>query len=241
MRTLVIGDIHGGLKGLEQVIAQTTPNADDTLIFIGDYVDGWSESAATIQFLMELSGEHQCVFIRGNHDELLLEYLETGNAKPMWLASGGESTRDNYLALSDEQRKSHIEFIKDMKTFHVDSSNKLYVHAGFTNIHGPQYEYYPHLVSWDRTLWETACALDPKMDTDSSLYPKRLKLFEEIFIGHTPVTRIGHNTPVARANVWNVDTGAAFKGRISILDADSKEFWQSEPLYQLYPNERGRN
>jgi len=115
------------------------------------------------------------------------------------------------------------------------------IHAGFTSLHGPQYEHYPHLVCWDRTLWETACALDPNLDEESSLYPKRLKLFQEIYIGHTPVTRIGHTTPVSRANVWNVDSGAAFKGSISALDVNTKEFWQSDPVHLLYPNERGRN
>jgi serine/threonine protein phosphatase 1 len=43
------------------------------------------------------------------------------------------------------------------------------------------------------------------------------------------------------ANIWNVDTGAAFKGPLTIMDIDSKEFWQSEPLPHLYPNEKGRN
>jgi serine/threonine protein phosphatase 1 len=41
--------------------------------------------------------------------------------------------------------------------------------------------------------------------------------------------------------VWNIDTGAAFYGPLTILDVDSKEYWQSEPLPQLYPNEKGRN
>jgi serine/threonine protein phosphatase 1 len=43
------------------------------------------------------------------------------------------------------------------------------------------------------------------------------------------------------ANVWNVDTGAAFKGPLTIMDIDSKAFWQSENLDTLYPNEKGRN
>jgi serine/threonine protein phosphatase 1 len=47
--------------------------------------------------------------------------------------------------------------------------------------------------------------------------------------------------PVQRACVWNVDTGAAFKGPLTIMDVDTKEFWQSEPLHQLYFEEKGRN
>lgn len=44
-----------------------------------------------------------------------------------------------------------------------------------------------------------------------------------------------------KANIWNVDTGAAFTGAVSIMDINTKDFWQSEPLPHLYPNEKGRN
>jgi serine/threonine protein phosphatase 1 len=66
-------------------------------------------------------------------------------------------------------------------------------------------------------------------------------LYHEIYIGHTPTVRIGETIPVNAANVWNVDTGAAFKGPLTILDVDTKEFWQSDALNDLYPNENGRN
>jgi serine/threonine protein phosphatase 1 len=41
--------------------------------------------------------------------------------------------------------------------------------------------------------------------------------------------------------VWNVDTGAAFKGPVSIMDVKTKQVWQSDPVWKLYPNEEGRN
>ena len=85
------------------------------------------------------------------------------------------------------------------------------------------------------------CSLDPNLSQDDDKYPKRLKLFKEIYIGHTPTFRIGKDVPTNFANVWNVDTGAAFKGKLSILDADTKQFWQSDPVWQLYPEETGRN
>jgi serine/threonine protein phosphatase 1 len=47
--------------------------------------------------------------------------------------------------------------------------------------------------------------------------------------------------PIQKANIWNVDTGAAFKGPITIMDVDSKEFWQSDTVSELYPDETGRN
>jgi serine/threonine protein phosphatase 1 len=94
---------------------------------------------------------------------------------------------------------------------------------------------------WERTLWETALSLNEKLSVNDVYYPKRLTLYNEIYIGHTPVTRIGKTVPVQKACVWNIDTGAAFKGPLTIMNVDTKEFWQSEPLNELYSNERGRN
>ena len=85
------------------------------------------------------------------------------------------------------------------------------------------------------------CAMDQNLSEEDDRYPKRLRLFNEIYIGHTPVTRIGKNVPVQFANVWNIDTGAAFKGKLSVIDIDSKEVWQSDPVWTLYPEENGRN
>ena len=42
-RTYVIGDIHGAQKALEQAIKRAALQKDDKLIFLGDYVDGWSQ------------------------------------------------------------------------------------------------------------------------------------------------------------------------------------------------------
>jgi serine/threonine protein phosphatase 1 len=79
------------------------------------------------------------------------------------------------------------------------------------------------------------------MDKHDLLYPNRLKLYTEIYIGHTPTSRIGQTVPVNKACIWNVDTGAAFRGPLTILDINTKEYWQSDVLPTLYPNETGRN
>jgi serine/threonine protein phosphatase 1 len=42
-------------------------------------------------------------------------------------------------------------------------------------------------------------------------------------------------------NIWNIDTGAAFKGKLSAINIDTKAIYQSDDLPSLYPNELGRN
>ena len=71
MRKLVIGDVHGGLKSLVQALERALYNPEkDMLIFLGDYVDGWSESAELIEYLIELDSKakYKSIFLLGNHD-----------------------------------------------------------------------------------------------------------------------------------------------------------------------------
>ena len=89
MRTLVIGDIHGGLKALVQLLDRAEVTKDDTLIFVGDYVDGWSESSFTIRYLIELSRTNNCIIIKGNHDLWCENWLREGITHHTWLYHGG--------------------------------------------------------------------------------------------------------------------------------------------------------
>ncbi|WP_347051244.1 metallophosphoesterase family protein [Flavobacterium olei] len=244
MRTFVIGDIHGGLLALEQVMQRAGVTTEDTLIFLGDYVDGWSQSVEVIDYLIALKSKQNCIFIRGNHDQLALDWLEERNDdfdEEMWYKHGGKATMEGYSKISEDKKRTHIEFLENLQDYYLDDQNRLFVHAGFTNLNGVKWEYFPKLFYWDRTLWESALSLDPKLKEDDVHYPKRFTVYKEVYIGHTPVTRIGKTVPVNKACVWNVDTGAAFRGPLTILDVDTKEYWQSEPLNELYFNEKGRN
>ncbi len=240
-RTLAIGDIHGGFKALKQVLEKAKVTENDKLIFLGDYVDGWSESSQIIQFLIELSEKQECIFIKGNHDAWTEDWLAFGTAPDVWLFNGGKSTVESYSDYSSEDLEKHLEFFQRMKNYYVDDENRLFIHAGYSSMHGPEKEVYSSNYHWDRTLWETAVAMDRKLSKNSELYPKRLLLYKEIFIGHTPTLYLGIKEPVNKANVWNLDTGAAFTGSLSIMDVDTKQFWQSDSLPSLYPNDKGRN
>lgn len=240
-RTLVIGDIHGGFKALMQVLDRAKVSVDDQLVFLGDYVDGWSESSHIIQFLIELSEKQDCIFIKGNHDAWGEDWLSFGGTPNVWLFNGGQKTIESYDHYSLEELEKHLEFFQRMKNYYIDDQNRLFIHAGYSSMHGPEKEVYSSNCRWDRTLWETAVAMDKKLSKNSELYPKRLLLFKEIFIGHTPTIDLGSKEPLNKANIWNLDTGAAYTGALSIMDVDTKEFWQSDPLPALYPDETGRN
>ncbi|MGY5355432.1 metallophosphoesterase family protein [Wenyingzhuangia sp. IMCC45467] len=239
-RTLVIGDIHGGLKALEQVLDRAKVTTDDLLIFLGDYVDGWSQAFEVINTLISLKSSHNCIFLRGNHDELFLDWLTKSKDNPNWLHHGGQATIDSYKDRPYNFIKIHINFLENLDNYYLDNQNRLFVHAGFTNVKGVEDEHFTKMLYWDRSLWETALA-SRNLSLEDEFYPERLKLYKEVYIGHTALSKINKSEPFNVANVWNIDTGAAFTNPLTILDVDTKEFWQSDSLPSLYPNENGRN
>ena len=242
MRTLVIGDIHSGVRALEQVLERASVSApNDHLIFLGDYVDAWSTAFETVQYLIELDKTHNCTFLRGNHDELCRDWMLTDKDNPTWLIHGGAATKASYLNANRSAWEAHLNFFASLENYYLDSNNNLFLHAGFTNLKGIEHEYFEQSFYWDRTLWELAQVVDGNLDVLDKKYPKRLTNYNEIFIGHTPISKTGVATPKNGANVWNVDTGAAFKGPLTIMDIATKEFWQSDPVHTLYPLENGRN
>lgn len=241
MAKFVIGDIHSGVKALEQILERASIQEEDQLIFLGDYVDAWSDAFETVEFLIALKDRHKCIFIRGNHDELCREWMVSGKDNPQWLAHGGIATRASYLKAGRSKWGPHLEFYESLLNTHLDENNRLYLHAGYTNLKGIAYEYFEQLFYWDRTLWELAKAIDQSLSPEDEAFPQRLTHYHEIFIGHTPLSKNGMAVPQKRANVWNMDTGAAFKGALTIMNVDTKAYWQSDPVHTLYPGENGRN
>ena len=241
MRTIVIGDIHGAYKALLQIVEKIAPTADDRLIFLGDYVDGWSESAQVVSLLLQLRQQVPCLFLKGNHDTWWGEWLLTGKTDETWLLHGGYATIESYKLLTREDKNAHHTFYSDLQDYHIDAHNRLFIHAGFTSRRGPAYERHAENYLWDRTLWEVAVTLNPVLKKTSVLYPKRLLLFDEVYLGHTPTLRYHVTTPMHAANVWNVDTGAAFTGCLSALEVGTGRYWQSDIVQDLYPLEKGRN
>ena len=108
-------------------------------------------------------------------------------------------------------------------------------------MHGVEKEVNRETFYYDRTLWEMALTMDKRIQKNSDIYPNRLKHYTEIYIGHTPTINYFKMHPMKAVNVWNIDTGAAFTGRLSAVDIETKEVFQSDILKDLYPNEMGRN
>jgi serine/threonine protein phosphatase 1 len=80
-RSFIFGDIHGDLVALERVLSQLPPlTADDSLIFLGDYLDRGPASAQVIGLVMQLHRHTpaQVVALRGNHEDAWLRVIDEG-------------------------------------------------------------------------------------------------------------------------------------------------------------------
>jgi len=225
---MVIGDIHGNLSALRQAFKRSGFDPEkDRLITLGDVYNGHPYSAECVEELMKV---RDLVWCLGNHDALALSWLRgewkgrrtLGDWKYEELVTimysyGGGQTK------SDRRRmKSHLEFAsKRCVLYHVDEAARLYVHAG---------------IDWDYPLYRQP---DPGVYySDRKTYAIHAPIYEiggirfpyrDVFIGHTKTIReYPDGKPVRRANLWNLDTGAGTYGRLTIMDADTYEYWQSD-------------
>lgn len=248
-RQLVIGDIHGGLSALEQVLERSNyNNQEDQLIFTGDYVDGWSESAQVVQTLIELEkyAVYKPIFIIGNHDIWCRNWLNTGEQKLIWTEQGGASTIASYVSSGYLVEQSHKDFFNNLKLYHYDEEkNRVFVHGGYTSANGIGNEIYEADYYWDRELWSIALIghtllRSKNVPDEYKKLPRLLRPHNEIFIGHTHTMLWGTIKPMNACNVWNIDTAAGFNGVLTCMDVETKEYWQSDFVKDLYPNELGR-
>ncbi len=85
-----------------------------------------------------LEKTNQCIFIKGNHDAWAEEWLATGFADPEWVKHGGAETIESYEGFSKEEIESHTRFFNKMPLYVIDGEKRLFVHAGFSSMHGPK-------------------------------------------------------------------------------------------------------
>jgi serine/threonine protein phosphatase 1 len=230
-RTFVIGDIHGAYKALVQCLARSGFNfKEDTLITLGDIADGWSEVPECIETLLKIpNGIH----LIGNHDTWAYEWLKFGMAPSLWLHQGGKATFEAYNGDYFHLKEKHLhEFFEKQHNSYIDDENRAFVHGGYVD----NLDDHLRILTWDRSLWNRIALSGHK----SQKLPKKLRIYKEIFIGHTSTMMYDIDKPMNRCNVWNLDTGAGWYGKLTIMDVDTKEYWQSDPVQELYQEEKGR-
>src|ERR1700692_818092 len=97
-RLFAIGDIQGCPDELDAILKKIAPAAGDTVVFVGDYVDRGPSARDVIELALDLErGNAECVFLKGNHEDMMMSYLGMpGNYGESFLFNGGIATLDSY-------------------------------------------------------------------------------------------------------------------------------------------------
>jgi serine/threonine protein phosphatase 1 len=240
-RTFTLGDCHGGYKALLEVLEWSKFDYEnDTLIFLGDVCDGWSETPECIEELMKIKN---LIWLMGNHDQWFIDwyYKRYPAGVEGWLKHGGVATLKAYERRRDLLEK-HIQWLEQGLPYYVDDKNRAFVHAGIPDHRKPlnqQVDYF-----WTRHFYQNATVWHQQNFMINTLVSDNGPAVTEWFLGHTPTINFKHHDvhlPVKFSNINFVDTGAAFDGFLTIFNVDTGEYIQSNPLRKLYYDEKGRN
>ena len=222
MRTFVIGDIHGAYKALLQCFERSGfDRIKDRLIVIGDVCDGYPEVRQCIDELLKVK---HCDLVIGNHDMWALDWAVRGDKPKIWMSQGGDRTIASYGGGC--MPKAHIDFLKNGQLW-IEVNNQIFVHGGFN----PDISLSNHnaqTLVWDRTLFDAAW----KMQSIGN--ECKLGSYKDIFVGHTATEFYNTLKPIHACNVWNIDTGAGWSGKLTIMNVATKEYWQSDLTQDLY-------
>lgn len=222
MKTYVIGDIHGAYRALLQCFQASGFNTkNDRLIVIGDVCDGYPEVRQCIDKLLKVN---HCDLVIGNHDMWALDWALRGDKPEIWTIQGGDRTMASYNG--GPMPKAHIDFLKNGQLW-IECEEQIFVHGGFN----PDISLSSHSAQalvWDRRL------LDMAWKKQSMGNKCRLGRYKDIFVGHTTTELYNTLKPIHACNVWDIDTGAGWSGKLTIMDVDTKEYWQSDLTPALY-------
>lgn len=213
----IFGDLHGMFSKLETLYGQLreTIRGDDTLLFLGDYIDRGGQSYQTVEFLTALSRVHRTVFLKGNHESMLLDYL-SGADSGLYYRNGGERTIESYRRSlgSFSLPSSHMDFFRSLLMYH-ETDNFIAVHAGID----------PKITTMDLQSEENMLWIREEFFLAEKRWPKT------IIFGHTPAV---HFTGIMsrpwfdeRRNIIGLDTGAVYGGRLTCMRWPDRAIFQS--------------
>jgi serine/threonine protein phosphatase 1 len=216
-----IGDIHGCLEPLVDLLSRLPYKDGDELVFLGDYVDRGPDSKGVVDYLLD-HRKDSWKFLRGNHEQLMLDWLASPESRSdsTWLLNGGLQTLQSYCSKKDldEVRSEgarrlfrdaipprHMDFFKSL-ILSYDTPVAYFCHAG-VDLSRPL-----AAQSADDLLW-----IRRKFHQDPRPTPKL------IVHGHTPT-----ETADTTGDRINLDTGCVYGGALTALSLPGRELYQAK-------------
>lgn len=218
-RILAVGDIHGHFEKFRSAYEKAKVDAaDDLLVFLGDYIDRGPSVRRTLEFVIKLAVEKNVVLLRGNHEQMMLDYFFGGATGESWLMNGGKETMAELLAWEKESPGAVarvLAFLRGLPLSHSieqDGQRYFFAHAGVRPGIALEKQRAEDLL-WIREEFYRHYASDAI-----------------VVAGHTPTLFLDAKAKPLFINkrIILVDTGSYFPdGHISIVDVLSRRFWQN--------------
>jgi serine/threonine protein phosphatase 1 len=211
-KIFAIGDIHGCFDKLQRLILEIKADpANDTLVFIGDYIDRVDGGRDVVDYILKLKKTFQNVIcLRGNHESMLLRFLD-GVEDDIYLANGGFATLKAYgISRSDTPKvrkkkipPDHLKFFKSLLPYY-ETDQFIFVHAGL--IPGRELN--------EQSLYDMQWIRQTFIDSDDD-FGKR------VVFGHTHFSE-----PLVEDNKIGIDTGAVYGGSLTCVELPALKFYQ---------------
>jgi serine/threonine protein phosphatase 1 len=202
-RLLAVGDVHGRPDLLQTLLQRVVPTPDDQTVFLGDYIDRGPDPYGVIEYLLDFGKKlPDTIFLKGNHEAMLLDFL-AGRNQLLYLLNGGATTlmgyrQDGHIRIPP----AHQAFFDSLRLWY-ETSRFIFVHAGLRPGLPPARQ------DPEDLLWIREEFLESDYDWGKT-----------VVFGHTPVA-----TPYFAENRIGLDTGAGHGRTLTCCDVRRRQCW----------------
>jgi len=199
--TYAIGDLHGEVTLLRRLLAILPFREEDTLVFLGDYLDRGEDSVATILTLRELQRSHRaCIFLRGNHEDAWLESWDGATFSHAPDIDGATEVWDR----CDGHIPFEVGYWLEETRIEYEDEYAYYVHAG---------------VLPGNPVWRTSGLY--KMWGARGFLESAYDWGKPVVFGHKQLPE-----PLLQPNKIGIDTGAFRSGRLTAARLPDRQLFQ---------------
>ena len=220
MKTIITSDIHGCSLEFQALLKiAELDREEDTLIILGDLFDRGKHSYEVFRQVLRLKEEmgDRFIFVRGNHDQFLLDYVKNDGGMYLWSYNGGGKTIQSF-EMHSASLDNAADFIEAAPLYY-ETEQWIGVHAGLKSEIPSEND--PEVLMWDRSVAHGA-------------YTGKLGIG-----GHTPmnepvwflpdgthlVLKYDTRLPLPDRGFMIIDTGCVFGGRLTALIIEGGEFY----------------
>ncbi len=223
VRLYAIGDVHG----CRDLLAAMFEKMDDEIardgvtdwriILLGDYCDRGPDTRGVIDLILERqAADSRLITLAGNHDDGIVEFLQTAGGDSLFTDCGGDATALSYGVVLDTRTPGTLRIARDglaaaMPEMHLAFFSGLPSSAAFGDFFFCHAGIRPGIPLAEQSRRDLVWIRNAFLDFEA-LHPK------VIVHGHTPA-----RAPEVLANRVNVDTGAVFSGRLTALVVDGRD------------------